>query len=181
MHSRPTHHPSMPTRESKSLLRMSRSPNRFSARGAILEARIQGLTARRAYASVPSCRLKPRLPRFPEQGPAAFAFDQGASLFHTKKRHKEKGKVVIHPFQSCLVEAAGGTPPRLSFNLHGFWLNPGDYEKHFPDTVDNRILRIQEPARQVKIFREIRASRFHLSFRKNVICMEPYTPHESGR
>jgi hypothetical protein len=146
------HHPSVTTREKKTFLGMSGSPNRFSARGAVSEIRIQGHAAGGAYAFVPSGWLEPRLPRFAEQAPAASAFDQRVSLFHTKERHKEKGKIMIHPLQVRLMEATGGTPPRLTFKLHGFWLNPCDDKKHFSDTVENSLFRIQEPVGQVKAF-----------------------------
>jgi hypothetical protein len=61
-----------------------------------------------------------------------------ASLFHSKEGQKEKGKIMIHPFQSCLMEATGGTPPGLALKFHCLRLDPGDNKKHFLGTVERR-------------------------------------------
>jgi hypothetical protein len=76
---------------------MSGSRNRFPARRAVSETRIQGLTAEWAYASIPPGGPEPWLAGFAKQAPTAPAFDQRASLFHTKEGQKEKGKIMIHP------------------------------------------------------------------------------------
>jgi len=51
-------------------------------------------------------------------------------LFDPKQGKKEKGDIVIHPFQPSLIQTTGRAHPWMFFKGDGFWLDAGDKEKH---------------------------------------------------
>ena len=50
-----------------------------------------------------------------------------------KKEYKKDGKIVINPFQVCLMKPTGWSESGLFLQLYGFRLNPPNKKKHVPD------------------------------------------------
>jgi len=68
--------------------------------------------------------------RFREHAPTTQAFQERIPPLHREKRDEKEGEIVIHSFQSGLVETAPGTPAWRSIKLDVLGLNPCYEKKH---------------------------------------------------
>jgi len=70
------------------------------------------------------------LPGFTGDAPAALALEEGGPFFDPNDGNKKERKILIHPLEACLIQAARRAHPGGIIQDHGFRLYAADKEKH---------------------------------------------------